>query len=55
MNNVSLSTEIVNSLLQYLGSRPYVEVVGFINGIQQQAQAQAAQAPVVEVKSEPAA
>jgi hypothetical protein len=53
MEKITLSTELVNGILQYLGSRPFVEVAQLINGIQQQAQAQAvpaapAEAPAAE-------
>jgi hypothetical protein len=51
MEKITLSTELVNAILQYLGSRPFVEVAQLINGIQQEAQAQAAPA----VPEEPAA
>ncbi len=44
MEKLTLSTELVNAILQYLGSRPFVEVSNLINGIQQEAQAQAAPA-----------
>jgi hypothetical protein len=37
MNEIKLSIELVNSILQYLGSQPYVEVVNLIAGIQKQA------------------
>jgi hypothetical protein len=44
MEKVTLSTQLVNGILQYLGQRPFVEVQQLINGIQQEAQAQAAPA-----------
>ena len=44
MEKVNLSTQLVNAILQYLGQRPFVEVQQLINGIQQEAQAQAAPA-----------
>lgn len=34
---ISLSTELVNAVLQYLGTRPFQEVNQFINGIQAEA------------------
>ena len=43
MDEIKLSTDLVNAVLQYLGNRPYVETAGLIQGIQQQAQAQGAQ------------
>jgi hypothetical protein len=47
MNKIILTTELINGILQYLGNRPYVEVAGFINGIQQQVNEQNG-APVQE-------
>ena len=44
MEKVTLSTQLVNAILQYLGQRPFVEVQQLINGIQQEAQAQVAPA-----------
>jgi len=49
MEKLILSTELVNAILQYLGSRPFVEVSNLINGIQQEAQAQAAPAAPADV------
>jgi hypothetical protein len=40
MESVQLSTQLVNAILQYLGSRPFVEVANLINGIQKEAEAQ---------------
>ena len=37
---IALSVNLVNAILQYLGSRPFVEVAQLINGVQQQAQGQ---------------
>ena len=37
MEKIALTTELINGILQYLGSRPYVEVVGLVNEIQKQA------------------
>jgi len=42
MQKIALSTELVNAILQYLGNQPFVQVTQLINGIQQEAQAQAA-------------
>ena len=44
MQKIALSTELVNAILQYLGNQKFLEVAQLINGIQQQAQAQAAPA-----------
>jgi hypothetical protein len=41
MNDIKLSTQLVNSILQYLGSKPYAEVFQLIEAIQKEAQAQA--------------
>lgn len=43
MDNLTLPTQLVNSILQYLGSRPFVEVAGLIQAIQQEAAKQGAQ------------
>ena len=43
MDEIKLSTNLVNAVLQYLGSRPFVEVAGLITEIQKQASAQGAQ------------
>jgi hypothetical protein len=40
MEKITLSTQLVNAILQYLGQRPFVEVQQLINGIQQEAQGQ---------------
>lgn len=41
MESLQLSTQLINAILQYLGSRPFVEVANLINGIQKEAEAQA--------------
>jgi len=41
MEKITLSTELVNAILQYLGNQPYAQVAQLIQGIQQEAQAQA--------------
>jgi hypothetical protein len=48
MEKIALSTELVNGILQYLGNQPFVQVAQLINGIQQEAQAQAAPAVPAE-------
>jgi len=40
MEKIALSTELVNGILQYLGSQPFVQVAPLINAIQAQAQGQ---------------
>jgi len=47
MNEVKLSTQLVNAILQYLGSRPYTEVFPLIEAIQKEAKEQA-EAPAAE-------
>lgn len=42
MDEIKLSTKLVNALLQYLGSRPFVEVAGIIQAIQKEAETQGA-------------
>ena len=37
MNEIKLSTNLVNAILQYLGSRPYTEVFQIIDAIQKEA------------------
>lgn len=49
MDEIKLSTKLVNSILQYLGNRPFVEVAGLIQGIQQEAAKQGAE-PVAQDK-----
>lgn len=41
MPEITLSTQLVNSILGYLGSRPYQEVYQLINNIQAEAAKQA--------------
>ena len=53
MDEIKLSTNLVNGILQYLGSRPFVEVAGLIQEIQKQAGQQGAQ-PVDNAPKEPA-
>lgn len=48
MEKLSLSTNLVNAILQYLGNQKFVEVSGLIQGIQQEAQGQVPPAPAEE-------
>ena len=51
MNGITLSIDLVNSILQFLGNRPYVESAGLIQGIQSEASKQGIQTakePVAE-------
>jgi hypothetical protein len=40
MNDIKLSTNLVNAILQYLGTRPYTEVFQVIEAIQKEAKEQ---------------
>lgn len=53
MESLQLSTQLVNAILQYLGTRPFVEVANLINGIQREAEGQIKpQEAVEEIKPE---
>ncbi len=41
MNEIKLSTNLVNAILQYLGSRPYADVFQLVDAIQKEAKEQA--------------
>ena len=43
MNEIKLTTELVNEILQYLGTKPFIEVSKIINEILKQANSQATQ------------
>jgi hypothetical protein len=47
MNEIKLSANLVNAILQYLGTRPYTEVFQVIEAIQKEAKEQA-EAPAAE-------
>jgi len=49
--NISLNT--INGILQYLGNRPYVEVVGFIDQIKKEASMQNVSATNVATNTAP--
>ena len=49
---MTLTTELINTIMQYLGSRPFVEVAGFIAEVQKQASEQGAQAVQAEQPKE---
>jgi hypothetical protein len=40
MENATVSIQLLNAILQYLGQRPYVEVFGLIKAIEQEAKEQ---------------
>lgn len=50
MDEIKLKVDLVNAVLQYLGSRPFVEVAGLIQVIQQQAAEQGAVPMAAEEK-----
>ena len=43
MDEIKLSTNLVNGILQYLGTKPFAEVVQLIQAVQQEAAKQGAQ------------
>jgi hypothetical protein len=45
METINMPVQLVNAILNYLGSRPYVEVASLINGIQQAAAPKEAENP----------
>jgi len=53
MNKINFSLDLMNSILQYLGNRPYIEVVQFIDQIKQEASAQNVSATNVVTSSAP--
>ncbi len=51
MGKIALSTNLVNAILQYLGSRPYAEVFQVVEALQAEAKSQtkpADESPKVE-------
>ena len=40
MNEIKLSTNLVNAILQYLGTKPYAEVYQLVEAIQKEAKTQ---------------
>jgi hypothetical protein len=49
MDQVILSTQLVNSILQYLANRPYAEVFQMVEALQKEAQNQPKKEEQVEV------
>jgi hypothetical protein len=47
-DKLTLSTQLVNQILGYLGSRPYQEVFALIDALQKEAQANMAEQPKSE-------
>ena len=52
--NIKLSVQLVNGILQYLGSRPYGEVFQLVKAIQDEAQGQLQQQPEMVISDEAA-
>jgi len=48
MDKLTLSTQLVNALLGYLGARPYQEVFQLIEALQKEAQANVTEQPKAE-------
>jgi hypothetical protein len=48
MNEIKLSTNLVNGILQYLGTRPYTEVFQLIEAIQKEAKDQDKPSEVIQ-------
>jgi hypothetical protein len=48
MQNITLPTDLVNAILQYMASKPYGEVFQLVNAIQAEAAKQAPQPDVAE-------
>jgi hypothetical protein len=40
MNEIKLSTNLVNAIMQYLGTRPYADVFQLVDAIQKEAKEQ---------------
>jgi hypothetical protein len=40
MEKITLSAQLVNAILQYLGNQPFAHVANLINGIQEEAKNQ---------------
>ena len=43
MDKITLTTELINAIMQYLGSKPFAEVAGLIAEVQKQASKQGAE------------
>jgi hypothetical protein len=43
MDKITLTTELLNAIMQYLGSKPFAEVAGLITEVQKQASEQGAE------------
>lgn len=47
---IEISVELLNAILNYLGTKPFAEVAGFINAIQEQAKGQVPEQSSVETE-----
>jgi hypothetical protein len=45
MEKITLSTQLVNAIMQYLGTRPFAEVFQIIEAVQKEAKEQQAETP----------
>jgi hypothetical protein len=45
MEKITLSTQLVNAIMQYLGTRPFGEVFQMIEAVQKEAKEQQAEKP----------
>jgi hypothetical protein len=48
MEKITLSTNLVNAVLQYLGTRPYADVFQLVEAIQKEAKEQKAENPTTD-------
>jgi hypothetical protein len=51
MNEIKLSTNLVNAILQYLGSRPYADVFQLVEAIQKEAKEPTSQQPPAQTET----
>jgi hypothetical protein len=45
MEKITLSTQLVNAIMQYLGTRPFAEVFQMIEAVQKEAKEQQVETP----------
>jgi len=51
MDKITLSVQLVNQVMGYLGTRPYQEVFQIINGLQDEAKVQSSQPTPVNAEA----